>query len=47
MQELIWSQVIDLKNLGIWDGNVKFKSGPEEVFKFFKYSFGTNILGLP
>ena len=48
VQELIWSQVLDLKrNLGIWDGNVKFMSGPEEVFEFLRYSFGTNILELP
>ena len=33
----MWGQVLDLKKFGSCDGNVKFRSVQEGVFKFLRY----------
>ena len=37
VKELMWSQVLDLKKFGGCDGNVEFKSRPEQAFEFLRY----------
>ena len=44
----MWSQVLDLKKFGSCDGNVKFKSGSNELsIFFFKIFNGTKVLNDP
>ena len=46
-KEMMRSQVLDLKKSGGCDGNVKYKSGQEGIFKFLRCLVVSRLLNDP